>query len=392
MRLHSGIATFLLGLAGLAQAQTGAPQLVQSIPAETDLADPALPFAKDVWPQMIRAAKNRIDLAEFYATNAPGSALEPVLAELEMAGRRGVKIRILLTSRMLGQDPATVLRLKAIPGAELRPFDFGEGVRGILHAKYFLIDGEEAFLGSQNFDWRALQHIHETGLRFRNPELIKPLTLIFETDWEFARSKRTLFEPGLREPVEGPRPALELVASPLAITPPSVRPALNALLEILKQAQERVRVQLLTYSPVSGKTRHWPLLDNALRAAAVRGVKVQLLVSDWNLDRPAVDHLKSLALVPNLEIRIASIPEASSGHIPFARVIHSKYMTVDGGLLWLGTSNWSEDYFTESRNLELILRDRSLAAQGDRIFERLWNSRYASALDPAKSYAPRKRD
>ena len=82
MRLHSGIATFLLGLAGLAQAQTGAPQLVQSIPAETDLADPALPFAKDVWPQMIRAAKNRIDLAEFYATNAPGSALEPVLAEL----------------------------------------------------------------------------------------------------------------------------------------------------------------------------------------------------------------------------------------------------------------------------------------------------------------------
>ena len=105
-----------------------------------------------------------------------------------------------------------------------------------------------------------------------------------------------------------------------------------------------------------------------------------------------MDHLKSLALVPNLEIRIASIPEASSGHIPFARVIHSKYMTVDGGLLWLGTSNWSEDYFTESRNLELILRDRSLAAQGDRIFERLWNSRYASALDPAKSYAPRKRD
>jgi phosphatidylserine/phosphatidylglycerophosphate/cardiolipin synthase-like enzyme len=379
-------------IASLAFAQLPPPQLVQSIPAETDLADPALPFAKEVWPAMIRTAKTRIDLAEFYATNAPGSALEPVLAELEKAGARGVKLRVLLSTRMLGQDPPTVARLKAIPGAEVRHFDFGEGVRGILHAKYFLVDGREAFLGSQNFDWRALQHIHETGLRFSQPELVKPLGLIFETDWEFARSKKVPFEPGLREPVEGPRPALEVVASPPALTPPSVRPALNALLEILGQAKQRVRIQLLTYSPLSGRTRFWAQLDNALRAAAVRGVKVQMLLSDWNLDRPSVDHLKSLALIPNIEIRIATIPEASTGHIPYARVIHSKYMTVDGSLLWVGTSNWAEDYFTESRNVELVLRDPALAVQGDRIFERLWNSRYVAALDPAKMYVPRKRD
>ncbi|MBL0313513.1 MAG: hypothetical protein IPP78_12540 [Holophagaceae bacterium] len=106
----------------------------------------------------------------------------------------------------------------------------------------------------------------------------------------------------------------------------------------------------------------------------------------------AVDHLKSLTLIPNLEVRIASIPESSKGHIPFARVVHSKYMTVDGNLLWLGTSNWSEDYFADSRNVELILRDPSLAAQGDRIFDRLWNSPFASRLDPTKTYVPRVRD
>lgn len=381
----------LLLAGALASAQ--APQLVQSIPVETGLEDPGLPHAKEVWPEMIRAARRSIDMAEFYLTNGPDrgtSALEPTLKALEEAGARGVKIRVLLSSRMLEQDPASVARLKAIAGAEVRPFDFGVGVRGILHAKYFLVDGADAFVGSQNLDWRALQHIHETGLRFRAPELLKPLAAIFETDWAFAATKLRPTFPKSAE--TGARPAYELVASPPSLNPPGVRPALPALTELLGQARSLIRIQLLTYSPVSGRVRFWPLLDNALRAAAVRGVKVQLIVADWNLEKPAVDHLKSLALLPNVEIGVVSIPEAAGGHIPFARVTHSKYMTLDGGVLWLGTSNWSEDYFTESRNVEIIARDPDLAAKADAIFVRLWSSRYCAKLDPARTYLPRKRD
>jgi len=54
---------------------------------------------------------------------------------------------------------------------------------------------------------------------------------------------------------------------------------------------------------------------------------------------------------------VVSIPEAKEGHIPFARTIHSKYLVVDGTQLALGTSNWEESYFMESRNVELIFRD-----------------------------------
>jgi len=182
------------------------------------------------------------------------------------------------------------------------------------------------------------------------------------------------------------------VASPAFLNPPEVRPALAALEELLGLAKTRIRVQLLTYSPVAGRVNYWPILDNALRAAAVRGVRVELLVSDWNLESPAVEHLKSLTLLPNLEIRIASIPNAATGPIPFARVIHSKYMTVDGEVLWLGTSNWSQDYFTASRNVEIIARDKALAVQADGIFERLWSSRFCTRLDPGKAYTPRKRE
>ena len=94
----------------------------------------------------------------------------------------------------------------------------------------------------------------------------------------------------------------------------------------------------------------------------------------------------------SLEVRVASIPEASTGHIPYARTVHSKYLVVDENILWLGTSNWEEDYFTASRNIETIFHDEALAAQGARVFERLWSSAYAQPLEPLRRYERRKID
>jgi phosphatidylserine/phosphatidylglycerophosphate/cardiolipin synthase-like enzyme len=375
---------------GAAQPQGPSTSLVQSIPAETDLADPALPFAKDVWLDMLRGAKASVDAAEFYVTSRPRSALEPVLAELEQAGARGVKVRFLLSSKMLDQDPASVARLRRIPGAEVRSFDLAGVSRGILHAKYFVVDGREAFLGSQNFDWRALEHIHELGVRSSEPVIVSRLARLFAIDWAFAEGRTLPHLPAV--PPMSARSQVELVASPPFLTPKDIRPSIEALVDLIDQAKQTVRVQLLTYSPISGQDRFWPTLDNALRAAAVRGVKVRLLVSDWVLGGRALPHLKALALIPNLEVKVASIPEAKEGHIPFSRTVHSKYLVVDETHLALGTSNWEESYFTESRNIELVFRGSPLAAQAARIHDRLWTSRHAFALDPTKTYEKRKVD
>ena len=381
----------LLIIAGLSlTAQVPATRLVQSIPAETDLADPALPFARDVWMDMIRAATRSIEAAEFYVTNRPGSALEPVLVELEKAGGRGVKVRFLLSSKMLAQDPASVARIRRIPGAEVRSFDLMGRSQGILHAKFFVVDGREAFLGSQNFDWRALEHIHELAVHTHDARLVSRLSELFAIDWHFA-ADGTLPAFGAASPMV-PRPAVELVASPPFLTPKDILPAIDALVELLGQAKQSVRVQLLTYSPISGQDHFWPVLDNALRAAAVRGVQVRLLVSDWVLGGRALPHLKALTLIPNLRVKVASIPEAKEGHIPFARTVHSKYLVVDDTTLAPGTSNWEEGYFAESRNIEAIFRASPLASQAARIFDRLWDSRYAFALEPMKTYEKRKVD
>ncbi len=387
--------TFRFLLIGLAcaftlAAQDPATRLVQSIPDGTRLADPALPFAKDVWVAMIRTAKSSVEAAEFYVTSRPGSALEPVLAELERAGARGVKVRFLLSAKMLDQDPTSLARLRRIPGAEVRTFDLAGVSRGILHAKYFVVDGQAAFLGSQNFDWRALEHIHELGIQTTDSRIVGPLARLFALDWGFAGSHQL---PALAAQVTAAaRPPVELVASPPFLTPGDIRPSIDALVELISQATTSVRVQLLTYSPVAGQDRFWPTLDNALRAAAVRGVKVHLLVSDWVLGGRALPHLRSLALIPNLEVRVAAIPEAEAGHIPYARTIHSKYLVVDETQLALGTSNWEESYFTESRNVEVIFRDSPLAREAARIHDRVWESPYAFPLDPLKAYEKRKVD
>jgi phosphatidylserine/phosphatidylglycerophosphate/cardiolipin synthase-like enzyme len=371
-------------------AQVPTTQLVQSVPAETDLADPALPFAKDAWVDMLRGAKVSVDAAEFYVTNRMGSALEPVMAELEKAGARGVKVRFLLSAKMLDQDPVSVARLRHIPGAEVRSFDLTGVSKGILHAKYFVVDNREAALGSQNFDWRSLEHIHELGVRTSDFRIVSRLSELFAIDWGFAGDHTVPVLPAQVPPAT--HPAVEVVASPPFLTPRGIRPAIDALVDMLGQAKQSIRVQLLTYSPIAGQDRFWPVLDNALRAAAVRGVKVHLLVSDWVLGGRAVPHLKALSLIPNLEVKIASIPEAKEGHIPFSRTIHSKYLVVDDTHLVLGTSNWEEGYFMASRNIELIFRDSPLAAQAARIHDRLWNSRYAFVLEPLKVYVKRKTD
>lgn len=367
----------------------GGTQLIQSVPKETTLAHPGLAFAKDAWVDVIRGARKHLDFAEFYIAQVPGGALEDVLKELERAGARGVKIRFILSSRMLDQDPASVARLKRISNLDLRIFDLKGVSSGILHAKYFLADGREAVIGSQNFDWRALEHIHEMGVRSTDPAIVDRLQEVFEVDWRFALDQH---QPPKAQPVPAPQGPAELVASPAFLSPGSVRPAIDALVDLIKGAKESVQVQLLTYSPVAGRNGYWPVIDQALRAAAVRGVKVKLLVSDWSFKSRALPHLKSLAVLPNLEVRIASIPEASTGHIPFARTIHSKYMVVDGKTLWLGTSNWEQDYFEASRNVEVILRDPDLVRQGGEVFARLWSSTYVAPLDPVKTYAPRKVD
>ena len=58
-----------------------------------------------------------------------------------------------------------------------------------------------------------------------------------------------------------------------------------------------------------------------------------------------------------------SVPELPGRFIPFARVVHSKYLIVDEKILWVGTANWEPGMFLGCRNIELVIRRPAFAEQ-----------------------------
>jgi phosphatidylserine/phosphatidylglycerophosphate/cardiolipin synthase-like enzyme len=157
------------------------------------------------------------------------------------------------------------------------------------------------------------------------------------------------------------------------------------IVRLIDSAKTRVEVQLLSYNPVS-RGHFFDVIDNAIRRAAARGVQVRMILSNWNTRQPGIQYLKSLQVVPNIEIRISTIPQWSGGFVAFARVEHCKYLVVDSSLVWLGTSNWSYSYFNSSRNLGLVLESPVTNYLVHRIFLKSWDSEYCKTLDVCREY------
>ncbi|MYN38453.1 phospholipase [Duganella sp. FT109W] len=384
-------------LAAPARAEFSIPgfELVQTAPVETPLHSDDLRNPAQVWSELFDNAKSEIVIGQFYAVIKPGSVFEKVVEHLEAAGKRGVKIRFLLDQKGVGlSEKPTIERLKAIPNMDFRILDVNKLTgNGIIHAKYLVVDGMTAYIGSQNFDWRSFEHIHETGLRITDPKMVAQVQAIFNQDW----NAQALISQGKPVPVLNATPAAPdihqgtfLLASPQQYNPAGVGNSEAGLPALLAEAKNEVRIQLLDYAPLSygpkGTRPYYAVIDNAVRSAANRGVKVKLMVSNWNLENPAQVYLKSLAILPNVEIRVVTLPVASTGFIPFARVIHSKTMVIDNQIAWVGTSNWSGGYMDLSRNLEVVMRNEKMAQRLAALHEQTWSSSYAQALDINKQY------
>jgi phosphatidylserine/phosphatidylglycerophosphate/cardiolipin synthase-like enzyme len=369
-------------------------ELVHTVPRETLLETPDLREPVQVWCEMFDSAKREIVLGQFYVAAKPGETFDRVIERLEAAGRRGVKIRFLMEEKGKPiSDKATIERLSRIPNLEFRTLDYSKLTGGIIHAKYFVVDAAAAYVGSQNFDWRSFSDIHETGLKIADQAIVKQLQQIFEYDWHaqelLAQGKIVPRVRVAASPVDESKKAL-LLASPNAFDPDGVGDSEVELPKLLAAAKSEVRVQLLDYAPLGYGPNHtrpyYAVIDNAIRSAAARGVRIKLMVSNWNTEKPAIYYLKSLALVPGVEIRIVTLPQASTGFIPYARVIHTKTMSIDGQVAWIGTSNWAGGYMDNSRNLEIVLRNEKMAKRIADLHEQTWDSIYAQPIDVDKNY------
>jgi len=382
--------------------QAGYPdfEIVESAPVGTILANADIRNAHEVWLEMIGHAKKSIDAEEFYISNQTGEPLEDVMAGIIAAARRGVSVRMIVDARMYKTYPETADSLGRQKNITTRVIDFGRLAGGIQHSKYFIVDGEEIFFGSQNFDWRALKHIHELGIRLKSKEAIQMYRDIFDLDWKLSEKndpsfiKEALMPKSYAVPirlVEGPGDTLTFIptASPKSLIPDTTLWDETNIVKLIDAANHEVMLQFLTYSPLSRGKSLYTVLNEALVRVAQRGVKVRLIVSDWEKNRAEVEQLKKLALTPNIEVKFSSIPDWSGGYISFARVEHCKYIVVDSSSCWLGTSNAEKSYFYNTRNVGVVVFNSKIAGILRRVFFKGWFGPYTELVKQDIEYKPR---
>ncbi|XP_019494939.1 PREDICTED: phospholipase D4 isoform X2 [Hipposideros armiger] len=392
--------------------------LVESIPQDLRFAagSPSAQPLAQAWLQLLDTARESIHMASFYwSLTGPDIGVNDSSSQLKLQDLldRNVSLAVATSHPTLARN-STDLQVLATRGAQVRHVPMGKLTRGVLHSKFWVVDGRHVYMGSANMDWRSLTQVKELGAIIYNcSRLARDLEKTFQTYWVLGAPKAVLprhwprnfsshinrFQP-LKARFAGVPTTAYFSASPPVLCPRGRTWDLSALLAVMAEARRFIYVSVMEYFPTtrfSRPARYWPVLDNALRAAAFsRGVQVRLLVScGLNTDPSMFPYLRSLQALSNpkagvsVDVKVFIVPVGNHSNIPFSRVNHSKFMVTEKAA-YIGTSNWSEDYFSSTSGVGLVVSQRNSSTQPGvatvqeqlrRLFERDWSSRYAVGLD-----------
>ncbi|XP_055521352.1 5'-3' exonuclease PLD3-like [Leucoraja erinacea] len=326
---------------------------------------------------------------------------------------RGVGLRIAVNGPQTSQTDTDYLALK---GADVREVPMKELTGGILHTKLWVVDGRHVYLGSANMDWRSLTQVKELGVTLSNCScLAQDVERIFGAYWHLGSDGASIpaYWPNAYTALSSRQHPLKLKLNGLDASvyvtsaPPPLCAAgrtsdLDAILHVIEDARDFVYISVMDFLPLCSfchPKRFWPAIENGLRAAACeRGVRVRLLVSCWPHTYPPMlvflESLNILAKEPlgcSVEVRIFQVPSTEEQlRIPHSRVNHNKYMVTDR-VAYIGTSNWSEDYFIRTAGAGLVINQTGIGAgssgstgtvqsQLTAVFLRDWNSNHTLEL------------
>ncbi|XP_047441206.1 5'-3' exonuclease PLD3 isoform X5 [Mugil cephalus] len=396
--------------------------LVESIPVGLYESSPRpRKSIADSWLHLLHNANSSVHIAAFYFT-LRGSDLEfadssdsqgrKVFEHLKQLESKGVKLQIAVNSPQTSTQDTAAL---ASTGAEVREVDLKAVTGGIVHTKLWVVDQKHFYVGSANMDWRSLSQVKEVGLSVENCScLAQDADRIFGVYWSLSGSNNGSLPPywparlsalsssenPLRLKFNGVPARVYLSSAPPQISARGRSDDLSTILSVINDAQKFVYISVMDYLPTSEFTeplRLWPAIDSVLRSAAcTRGVQVRLMVSCWQHSPASMFvFLQSLQVLNrhplkcDIDVKVFTVPStAEQMKIPFARVNHAKYMVTDR-VVYIGTSNWSENYFTQTAGVGLVVNQtgsaveqgqQTLQNQAEDLFLRDWRSTYASTL------------
>jgi len=171
---------------------------------------------------------------------------EALLQKLEQLLDKNISLVVATSSRSLAKN-STDLQVLAARGAQVRFVPMRKLTGGVLHSKFWVVDGRHIYLGSANMDWRALTQVKELGAIIYNcSRLALDLEKTFQTYWVLGAPKAVLprawpqnfsshinrFQP-LRDRFDGVPTTAYFSASPPMLCPHGRTRDLEALLAVM---------------------------------------------------------------------------------------------------------------------------------------------------------------
>ncbi|XP_077493232.1 5'-3' exonuclease PLD3-like isoform X3 [Amblyomma americanum] len=397
--------------------------LLESIPENLTFASgsPSHVSTYEGWKTLLQLATREIKIASFYWTLRGGDIYEDpsdwqgedIFKEIVLAGQnRSIDIKIAQNKPKEKEPNLDTEELVQQGVATVRSVDFEHLLgAGVLHTKFWIVDDQHIYVGSANMDWRSLTQVKELGALILNCGcLAKDLDKVFQVYWDLGLPNATVpthwpadlstninVETPASVDFNGTSTQTYFSSSPPSFCPDGRTGDIDGILDVITSAQEFIHIAVMDYLPVTQYTKEvkfWPRIDDALRAAAIeRGIEVHLLISKWNhTHHDMYRYLRSLSVLRsryiNLHVKLFEVPAFTPEQelIPFGRVNHNKYMVTDNKA-YIGTSNWTPDYFINTAGVGLIMdqsgnytSSQPIREQLNSVFERDWNSPYAQWL------------
>lgn len=298
---------------------------------------------------------------EFYIMSSDATTA-PFFDALERAVQRGVAVKVLfdhIGSLRTPKYRRTLRHLRRI-GVDFHPMLPVQPYRGRYqrpdlrnHRKLLVVDGDVAFVGSQNlidrsYDKRSNKRRglqwQELMVRFEGP-IVGGVNALFVTDWFSETDEELAGEIG---PVD-PREALTSLECQVVPSGPGFDGENNLKLfnSLIYHAAERISITSPYFVPDES-------LLEAVESAAQRGVAVELFVSEIG-DQPLVFHAQrsyyEALLVAGVRI----------WQYPAPYILHAKHLTIDDEISVIGSSNMDMRSFGLNMELSVLVSGRTFA-------------------------------
>ena len=169
---------------------------------------------------------------------------------------------------------------------------------------------------------------------------------------------------------------------------------------LIDQAEKTLDLQYyIFHDDLTGK-----FLFDRIIAAADRGVRVRLLLDDWNLTKKTDSLIATLALHPNIEVRVfnpfgthwSSLPVRSLkmafGPERLRGRMHNKAFIVDNSVAIVGGRNIGDEYFGASNEANFYDMDiivlGPITRKVSAIFDDYWNCVLSMPINALISFRP----